>query len=144
MEALPFAEGKTIIEVFNSKVKEILGEETEEDKKAKVSAAIEAKKKKPEPKKEQKEEGERKEQEEEKPPRYDLKQLIARDIGTSLNTPELLEEHRKFTGGRIHTRFPPEPNGYLHIGHAKAMRFSFITAQEYGGNCYLRMDGYYN
>ena len=61
MEALPFAEGKTIIEVFNSKVKEILGEETEEDKKAKVNAAIEAKKKKPEPKKEQKEEGERKE-----------------------------------------------------------------------------------
>ena len=50
MDALPFGEGKTIIDVFNKKVKEVLGEETEEDKKAKVNAAIEAKKKKPEPK----------------------------------------------------------------------------------------------
>ena len=53
MDALPFGEGKTIIDLFNKKVNEVLGEETEEDKKAKVSAAIEAKKKKPEPKKEE-------------------------------------------------------------------------------------------
>lgn len=38
------------------------------------------------------------------------------------------------------TRFPPEPNGYLHVGHAKAMRFNFMTAKENGGHCYLRMD----
>jgi len=38
------------------------------------------------------------------------------------------------------TRFPPEPNGYLHIGHAKAMRFSFTQASENGGNTYLRYD----
>ncbi|MBR7092773.1 MAG: glutamine--tRNA ligase/YqeY domain fusion protein [Clostridia bacterium] len=43
-------------------------------------------------------------------------------------------------GCRIHTRFPPEPNGYLHIGHAKAICIDFGTAQKYGGICNLRMD----
>lgn len=42
--------------------------------------------------------------------------------------------------GRIHTRFPPEPNGYLHIGHAKAIHIDFGTAQKYGGKCNLRFD----
>ena len=42
--------------------------------------------------------------------------------------------------GRIHTRFPPEPNGYLHIGHAKAICLNFGIAQDYGGPCNLRMD----
>lgn len=41
---------------------------------------------------------------------------------------------------KIHTRFPPEPNGYLHIGHAKAIFIDFSTAAEYGGLCNLRMD----
>jgi glutaminyl-tRNA synthetase len=43
-------------------------------------------------------------------------------------------------GGRVHTRFPPEPNGYLHIGHAKAICLNFGVAQEFGGLCNLRMD----
>jgi glutaminyl-tRNA synthetase len=43
-------------------------------------------------------------------------------------------------GGRIHTRFPPEPNGYLHIGHAKAIHIDFGTAEKYGGKCNLRFD----
>lgn len=43
-------------------------------------------------------------------------------------------------GGRVHTRFPPEPNGYLHIGHTKAMYVDFVTAQRYGGPCNLRFD----
>jgi glutaminyl-tRNA synthetase len=43
-------------------------------------------------------------------------------------------------GGRIQTRFPPEPNGYLHIGHAKAIGLDFAIAAEFGGSCNLRMD----
>ena len=43
-------------------------------------------------------------------------------------------------GGRIHTRFPPEPNGYLHIGHAKAICINFGLAQKYGGSTNLRFD----
>jgi glutaminyl-tRNA synthetase len=42
--------------------------------------------------------------------------------------------------GRVATRFPPEPNGYLHIGHAKSMRLNFGIAEEFGGSCNLRMD----
>src|ERR1700683_354777 len=43
-------------------------------------------------------------------------------------------------GGRVHTRFPPEPNGYLHIGHAKSIQLNFGLAQEFGGKCNLRFD----
>ncbi|RVW95302.1 Glutamine--tRNA ligase, cytoplasmic [Vitis vinifera] len=54
------------------------------------------------------------------------------------NSLEMLERHLKATGERVFTRFPPEPNGYLHIGHAKAMFVSFGLAKERGGCCYLR------
>ncbi|MDR3149798.1 MAG: glutamine--tRNA ligase/YqeY domain fusion protein [Oscillospiraceae bacterium] len=46
----------------------------------------------------------------------------------------------RFYGQTVHTRFPPEPNGYLHIGHAKAVRVDFGTAVKFGGICNLRMD----
>ncbi|KAK9461843.1 tRNA synthetases class I, catalytic domain-containing protein [Lipomyces oligophaga] len=54
--------------------------------------------------------------------------------------PELMEAHLKATGGRVFTRFPPEPNGYLHIGHSKAIAVNFGYAKYNGGLCYLRYD----
>ena len=46
----------------------------------------------------------------------------------------------QFEGMQVHTRFPPEPNGYLHIGHCKALCIDFGTAEKFGGICNLRMD----
>ena len=46
----------------------------------------------------------------------------------------------RFDGRQVHTRFPPEPNGYLHIGHCKALVIDFGTAERFGGICNLRMD----
>ena len=57
-----------------------------------------------------------------------IRQIVAADIASGKN------------GGRVQTRFPPEPNGYLHIGHAKAICVSFEIAKEFGGTCYLRFD----
>jgi glutaminyl-tRNA synthetase len=60
--------------------------------------------------------------------RHFLKEWIAGDIKEGVN------------GGQVVTRFPPEPNGYLHIGHAKAICIDFGMAAEFGGRCNLRMD----
>ncbi|HID24793.1 MAG TPA: glutamine--tRNA ligase, partial [Planctomycetaceae bacterium] len=65
----------------------------------------------------------------EKPPATDfIRQRIVEDLKSG-----------RF-GGRVHTRFPPEPNGYLHIGHAKSICLNFGIAEEFGGLCNLRFD----
>jgi glutaminyl-tRNA synthetase len=56
-----------------------------------------------------------------------IRQLIADDLRTG--------KHQT-----VVTRFPPEPNGYLHVGHAKSICLNFGLAQEFGGQCYLRFD----
>src|SRR5689334_24933731 len=61
-------------------------------------------------------------------PSYFIRNIVIDDLKTN-----------KF-GGRVHTRFPPEPNGYLHIGHAKSICLNFGLAKEFGGKCNLRFD----
>ena len=57
-----------------------------------------------------------------------VRQIVADDVANGKN------------GGKVQTRFPPEPNGYLHIGHAKSICLNFGIAEKFGGKCNLRFD----
>ncbi len=61
-------------------------------------------------------------------PRDFIREIVATDVKAGVN------------GGRVATRFPPEPNGYLHIGHAKSICLNFGVARQFGGTCNLRLD----
>jgi len=69
--------------------------------------------------------------------------MNSQEAGSSMNFIEQFIEEDVRAGknnGRVHTRFPPEPNGYLHIGHAKAICLDFGAAEKFGGKCNLRFD----
>jgi glutaminyl-tRNA synthetase len=67
---------------------------------------------------------------------------VAADSKPSHFIREIIEEDNRTGkhGGRVHTRFPPEPNGYLHVGHAKSIVLNFGLAADYNGKCNLRFD----
>jgi glutaminyl-tRNA synthetase len=133
---LKWADGKLVITTINEKKDAVIGPKPKGWKAPKPAGG---KGKKDKKKKEDKPEEDGVDNEMYKP-KDRLSKILARDLATSHNTKANLETHHKATGGKVVTRFPPEPNGYLHIGHAKAMRFSFSVAEDYDGICFLRFD----
>lgn len=151
---LKWADGNDVNDEMNAQIKEILGERTAEDddmeknkaNKKKPAPAAPTKAVSPQP---TKEDGDKKQNDDEKKKEVvssengdfdEMEKFVGRELEWAKNTPQILEQHRNATEGKIMTRFPPEPNGFLHIGHAKAMNLSFGLARKHNGHCYLRFD----
>ncbi|KAJ6431833.1 hypothetical protein OIU84_019164 [Salix udensis] len=146
---LPWADPKIVKKLIDAKLYELLGGRTAADN----EKALKQKKEKPAKVKDKKAADDNPSQ-----PSEDLNPFLIfpnpeenfkvhteiffsdRPVLRCCNTKEVLDKHLKRTRGKVYTRFPPEPNGYLHIGHAKAMFVSFGLAKERGGCCYLRYD----
>jgi len=136
--SLKFADGLTVKQEFDKALEERLGPRTKDDNTKK-------------PKKTKKKKATSSPQEETKDESKtanvahmsteDLMVMFSgRSIPWDKNSEEIKCAHIKRTGGKMRTRFPPEPNGYLHIGHAKAMNFNFGVAKKFGGVTFLRFD----
>ncbi|KAA8495000.1 putative glutamine--tRNA ligase [Porphyridium purpureum] len=151
------AENETVLAEINKQIEQMLGPKTEADlapvdPKAAKKAAKEKKKKNPEDSTLQRngatdqERGGAGQAAEADPSEIAPgipSSFEARHLDIMKNTPELLAAYKSAerTGGcSVMTRFPPEPNGHLHIGHAKAMFLDFGYARREGGKCYLRFD----
>ncbi|XP_051146108.1 glutamine--tRNA ligase, cytoplasmic [Andrographis paniculata] len=145
---LPWADPKIVKQIIDAKLYSLLGERTAAD-----NEKPQKKKKEKPSKAEEKvvEEAAKQPEEEINPysifpsPEENFKvhteiYFSDRPVLRACNSKEILDKHLKVTGGKVFTRFPPEPNGYLHIGHAKAMFVDFGLAKDRGGCCYLRYD----
>ncbi|XP_071646231.1 probable glutamine--tRNA ligase [Temnothorax longispinosus] len=151
---LKWADGKAIKNEFDVQLLDLLGPKVDADlapvpKQVKQPKDKQTKAKKPEVKEEQKETSTG-----EKGGAQTISELMKTKVHfhkpgenyktdgyiVTPNTHNLLQKHLKATGGKVITRFPPEPNGILHIGHAKAININFGYAAAYDGMCYLRYD----
>lgn len=146
---LPWADGKAVKSEVDVQIFDLLGPKTEADlapppAKAKKQAA------KPAPTKTVNEEAQKKDDDS----AMTIMELMKNKVHfhapgenyktdgyvTTSLTEKLLKEHLKITKGQVRTRFPPEPNGILHIGHAKAININFGYAAAHNGVCFLRYD----
>ncbi|XP_065365523.1 probable glutamine--tRNA ligase [Calliphora vicina] len=152
-EQLKWADAKSVKAAIDVEIFDLLGPKTEEDMKPLAKGDKKKEKPKAAEKQDNKSANSKKEE-----ASTDGAQTIAELMKTKVhfhapgenyktdgyvvtdNTERLLKEHLKATGARVHTRFPPEPNGILHIGHAKAININFGYAAAHNGVCYLRYD----
>jgi glutaminyl-tRNA synthetase len=139
---IPFADGQKLKKALDLEILNLLGPKTEEDmakpkKEKKAKAPKEAKKAATEEHSESLEDQLKGAARwfHEPGKNYETERYVVTE-----NTMKHMENHLKITGGQIRTRFPPEPNGILHIGHAKAINFNFGYAKAHNGVCYLRYD----
>lgn len=139
LPALKWADNKEVKDTFDAKILALLGPKTAAD----TAAAAAAKKKGGDDKKKggaEDKSGKKEGTGNPKVKEHDHGLRLPMPAENRQQTEEILKQHLERTGGRLITRFPPEPNGFLHIGHAKSMYLNFGLAKKHGGMCYLRLD----
>mmetsp|Transcript_25701 Transcript_25701/g.101351 ORF Transcript_25701/g.101351 Transcript_25701/m.101351 type:complete len:763 (-) Transcript_25701:366-2654(-) len=138
-EQMRFVDGKIFLHKFDEQMAEILGPKTEAD--LKPPKKVKQKKEKAKAAKKATENSKEPGPATEADPLDSIPSVLeARELDSAKNSPDLVEKQKVGSGGKIVCRFPPEPNGYLHIGHAKAMFLDFGYAKKNGGDCILRFD----
>lgn len=136
-EDIKFADGKAVEQEYDAALLKLLGPRTEEDN-------APTKKKPAENKQAEKPAEKAKPAEKKEAEALPIEEaddfVVGREIPDAINTEEQKRNHLKATGGKVITRFPPEPNGFLHLGHAKAINFNFGVASRFNGETILRFD----